>query len=145
LELIKDYDLGINYYPEKTNMVADALSRKKCCNTTFARRMQPELRREIEYLNLGMLSEAKVIMEVESTLEVEIREGQLKDAKLKEIRQLIRDNKISDFSEDSQGTLWLVKRICAPDLKPIKESILKEAHDSVYSIHLDSTKMYKDL
>jgi hypothetical protein len=47
--------------------------------------MQPELRREIKYLNLTMVNEAKVIMEVELTLEAEIREGQLEDAKLKEI------------------------------------------------------------
>jgi hypothetical protein len=39
LELIKDYDLGINYHPEKANVVADALSCKKYCNATFARRM----------------------------------------------------------------------------------------------------------
>jgi hypothetical protein len=32
-----------------------------------------------------------------------------------------------------------------PNLKPIKESILREAHDSAYSIHPGSTKMYKDL
>jgi hypothetical protein len=127
--LTKDYDLGINYHPGKVNVVADALSRKKYCSTSFARRMQPEFRREIEYLNLGMVNEAKVAMEVEPTLEVEIREGQLEEAKLKEIRQLIRDNKTSEFSEDSQGTLWLGKRICVPNLKPIKESILREAHD----------------
>jgi hypothetical protein len=145
LELIKDYDLGINYHPGKANVVADALSRKKYCNETFARRMQPELRREIEYLNLGIVSEAKVTMEVEPTLEVKIQERQFEDAKLKEIRQLIRDNKTSDFSEDSQGTLWLGKLICVPDLKPIKESILREAHDSAYSIHPGSTKMHKDL
>jgi hypothetical protein len=72
-----------------------------------------------------MVSEAKVTMEVEPTLEVEIREGQLEDAKLKEIRQLIRDNKTSDFSEDSQCTIWLGKRICVP-MKPIKELILRE-------------------
>jgi hypothetical protein len=35
LELIKDYDLGINYHPGKANVVADALSLKKYCNTTF--------------------------------------------------------------------------------------------------------------
>jgi hypothetical protein len=99
--LIKDYDLGINYHPGKANVVADALSRKKYCNATFARRIWPELRREIEYLNLGMVNEAKVTMEVEPTLEVEIQEGQLEDAKLKEIQQLIRDNKTNDFSEDS--------------------------------------------
>jgi hypothetical protein len=143
--LIKDYDLRINYHPGKANVVADALSLKKYCNATFARRMQSELRREIEYLNLGMVSEAKVTMKVEPTLEVEIQQGQWEDAKLKEIRQLIRDNKTSDFSEDSQGTLWLGKRICVPNLKPIKESILRKAHDSSYSIHPDSTKMYKDL
>jgi hypothetical protein len=91
LELIKDYDLGINYHLGKANVVADALSCKKYCNRTFARRMPPELRREVEYLNLGMVNEAKVVMEVEPTLEAEIRESQLEDAKLKEIRQLIQE------------------------------------------------------
>jgi hypothetical protein len=43
LELIKDYDLGINYHPRKANVVADALSHKKYCSATFAKMMQPEL------------------------------------------------------------------------------------------------------
>jgi hypothetical protein len=73
--------------------------------------MQPELQREIEYLNLGMVNEAKVTMKVESTLEADVA------------LQLIQDNKTSDFSEDSQGTLWLGKRICIPNLKHIKELI----------------------
>jgi hypothetical protein len=72
LELIKDYHLGINYHLGKANVVADTLSRKKYCNATFARRMQPELRREFKYLNLGTVSEAKVTMDIEPTLEVEI-------------------------------------------------------------------------
>jgi hypothetical protein len=66
-------------------VVADALSRKKYFNATFARTMQPELRREIEHLNLRMVNESKVRMEVEPTLEAEIREGQLEVAKLKKI------------------------------------------------------------
>jgi hypothetical protein len=53
-------------------VVADALSCKKYCNATFAKMMQPELRREIEYLNLTMGNESKVTMEVELTLEAEI-------------------------------------------------------------------------
>jgi hypothetical protein len=124
--LIKDYDLGIYYHPRKANVVADAVSRKKYCNATIARMMQPELRREIEYLNLEMVNESKVIMEVEPALEAEIREGQLEDAKLKEIRRLIRDNKTSDFSEDSQGTLWLGKRICVPNLKTSRSSFTEK-------------------
>jgi hypothetical protein len=62
--LIKDYDLGINYHPEKANVVVDALSHKKYCSAS--RMMQPE------YLNLGMFNEAKMIMEVELTLKAEI-------------------------------------------------------------------------
>jgi hypothetical protein len=88
-----------------------------------------------------MVNESKVRMEVGPTLEVEIREGQLENAKLKEIRQLIRDNKTSDFSEDSQGDLWLRRQICVPNLKHIKELILRETHDSAHSIHSSSTKM----
>jgi hypothetical protein len=61
-----------DYHPGKANVVADALNRKKCCNSTFVRMMQPELRREIEYLNPGLVNESKVRMEVEPTLEAEI-------------------------------------------------------------------------
>jgi hypothetical protein len=122
--LIKDYDLGINYHPGKAIVVPDAWSRRKYYKATFARRMQPELCKEIKYRNLIIVNDATVIMEVEPTLETKIREGQLEDAKLKEIRQLIKDNKTSTFSEDSQGTLWLGKRICVPNLKHLKELIL---------------------
>jgi ribonuclease HI len=69
LELIKDYDLGINYHPGKANVVADALSQRKYCKATFARRMRPELRREIKYLNLAIVNDVAVAMEVEPTLE----------------------------------------------------------------------------
>jgi hypothetical protein len=145
LELIKDYGLGINYHPGKANVVADALSRKKYCNATFAKRIRPELHKEIKYLNLIIVNDATVAMKVEPILEAEIQKGQLEDTELKEIRQLIKDNKTSAFSEDSRDTLCLRKRICVPNLKHLKELILQEAHDSAYSIHLGSTKMYKDL
>jgi hypothetical protein len=109
LELIKDYDLGINYHPGKANVVADALSCKKYCNATFAKRIRTELHKEIKYLNLAITNDTTVAMEVDQTLEAEIRKEQLEDAKLKEIRQLIKDNKTSAFSKDSRGTLRLGK------------------------------------
>jgi hypothetical protein len=107
--LIKDYDLGINYHRGKANVVADALSCKKYCNATFVKRTRPELHGEIKCLILTIVNDATATMEVEPTLKEEIREGQLEEAKLKEIRQLIKDNKTNDFSEDSQGTPWLGK------------------------------------
>jgi len=84
-------------------------------------------------------------MEIEPTLEQEIRKGQLTDAKIKEIKVLISLGKALDFTEDDQGTVWFRKRICVPDIDSLCELILKEAHDSVYSIHPGSTKMYQDL
>jgi hypothetical protein len=35
--------------------------------------------------------------------------------------------------------------MCVPDIPEIKELILKEAHETPYSIHPGSTKMYMDL
>jgi hypothetical protein len=84
-------------------------------------------------------------MEVDSTLEQDIRRGKLDDAKIQEIKEQIKEDKAPVFSVDDQGTLWYKKHIYIPDLKEIRESILREAHDSAYSIHLGSTKMYHDL
>jgi hypothetical protein len=39
LELIKDYDLDIQYHPRKANVLADALSRKSQENMLVARLM----------------------------------------------------------------------------------------------------------
>jgi hypothetical protein len=49
------------------------------------------------------------------------------------------------FSVEEQGTLWYKKHPCVPDVKEIRELILREAYDSAYSIHLGSTKKYHDL
>jgi hypothetical protein len=85
LELIKDYDVRINYHLGKANVLTDALNCKKYRNTTFAGRMRPELRQEIRYLNLAMVNETAMAVEVEPTLEVEIRKTQMEDEKLREI------------------------------------------------------------
>jgi hypothetical protein len=53
LELIKDYDLGINYHPSKANVVADALSRRSHLNMLATRELLLEFCKEFEKLNLG--------------------------------------------------------------------------------------------
>jgi hypothetical protein len=146
LELIKDYDLEIQYHPGKANVVADALSRKGQVNNITTHLMSHKLCWEMEQLNLGMLNNVEAtVMEVESTLEQEIRKGQESDEKIKEIKTLIGLGKAPDFTEDDQGTIWFKKRICVPEIEHLRQLILREAHDSAYSIHPGSTKMYQDL
>jgi hypothetical protein len=146
LELIKDYDLGINYHPGKANVIADALSRKSHVNMLATRELLPEFCKEFEKLNLGWVSSTEVItMEVDSTLEQDIRKRQVEDAKIQEIKEHIEEDKAPRFSVDDQETLWYKKHICVPDVKEIRGLILREAHDSAYSIHPGGTKMYHDL
>jgi hypothetical protein len=77
--LIKDYDVRINYHSRKVNVIADALSHKKYCNA------KAELRQEFGYLNMEMVNETVTTVEMEPTLEAEIRKAQMEDGKLKEI------------------------------------------------------------
>ena len=65
--------------------------------------------------------------------------------KLKEIAENIVIGKALGFRIDENGTLWFEKRICVPEVKAIHDAILRETHESAYSIHPRSTKMYLDL
>jgi hypothetical protein len=52
LELIKDYDLGINYHPRKAKVVADALSQRSHVSQLVLDSMPFELCEEFDKLNL---------------------------------------------------------------------------------------------
>jgi hypothetical protein len=136
--------LDIQYHPGKANVVADALSRKGQVNNVTTYLIPQELCREMEQLNLGMVNNTEAtIMEVESTLEQDIRKGQKSDEKINVIKAHIHLGKTSDFTEDEQGKVWFKKRICVPEIECLRQLILREAHDSTYSIHPRSTKMYQ--
>jgi hypothetical protein len=69
LELIKDYDLGINYHPVKANVVAHALSCRSHVSQLVVDSMPFELCDEFDKLNLRIVTNMEASeMEVGSNL-----------------------------------------------------------------------------
>jgi hypothetical protein len=146
LELINDYDLGINYHHRKANVVADALRRRSHVSQLVVDSMPFELCKEFNKLNLRIVANTEATeMEVGSNLLQEIQKGQVEDEKIQEIKCNIKEEKSPVFSKDEEGVLWYKSRICVPNVKELKDKILREACEFAYSIHLGGNKMYHDL
>ena len=76
LELIKDYDLSVQYHPGKANVVADALSRKSYCHYMTTLNRRPKLAQEVRQLNLQIIPQDTLnVLQVRPTLEGRIKEA----------------------------------------------------------------------
>ncbi|KAK1630621.1 hypothetical protein QYE76_004936 [Lolium multiflorum] len=112
-----------------------------------------ELKKEISQAQIQLwekeahegLSALQVADEMNVNLKNEIIMGQLDDPFIVEEMRRIDEGRPSEFHHGEMGSLWFQKRICVPDIAEIKEVILREAHQTPYSIHPGSTKMYMDL
>jgi hypothetical protein len=108
--------------------------------------MPIELCEEFDKLNLRIVANIEdTEMEVGSNLLQVIRRDQVEDEKIQEIKRNIKKERSPGLSEDEKGVLWYKGRICVPNVKELKDKILREAHESAYSIHLGGNKMYHDL
>jgi hypothetical protein len=104
LEFIKDYDLEIHYHPGKANLVAGALSRKEHVHAAIVAQLPDEIVEDFRRLNLGIVAHTEgVIIEVEPTLEQEIHKGQIGDAKIQEIKDLIMKVEVQNSRKMSKA------------------------------------------
>jgi hypothetical protein len=118
LEVIKDYDLGINYHPIKANMVTDALSRRSHVSQLVMDSMPFELCEEFDKLNLRIVANTEAMeTTMDSSLLQKIQRGQLKDENVQEIECNIKEEKSPCLSEDDECVLWYKGRICVPNIK----------------------------
>ena len=125
LELIKDYDLDIQYHEGKANVVADALSRK-ARHGVNSLVVADELCRDMERLSLEIIKEGTLEgmlsnMSIQPTVFEEIKESQAGDVKLERIKEKIQQGKAVDFKIHEDGSLrykgrWWVPQKCE-DLK----------------------------
>jgi hypothetical protein len=146
LELIKDYDMSLQYHRGKANVVADALSRKSYINGLTAGELPEDLCEQFKELRMEIVPEGFLAsLEVQPTLMDKIKEAQKLDKEIDKIKRNMSKGKAKGFHKDEQGIVWFEKRVCVPQDPELRKLILQEAHDSPYSIHPRNTKMYMDL
>ena len=135
MELIKDYDCVIDYHPGKANVVVDALSRKSI--------------QTLRALNAHLsLSDDGTVVEkliARPSLLNQVLEAQKKDEKIAVIVSQIGNGKEIVFTVNEDGVLYYKDRVCVLDCDDLRKSILEEALNGSFAIHLGSTKMYQDL
>ena len=98
LELIKDYNLDLQYHPGKANVVVDALSRKAHYNVVRQKTHQPELAQELKHLNLHIVKQGMVnTLVVQPSLEEQIGQAQKEDPYLTTMKNNTSNGKAPGF------------------------------------------------
>ncbi|KAA3470474.1 DNA/RNA polymerases superfamily protein [Gossypium australe] len=135
LELLKDYELVIDYHPGKATVVADALSRKSLCALQ-------DMSTQIDLCDNGsVLAELKV----RSMFIRQICDAQKSDDEMIAKRAQCDLNSDPEYRVDSDDYLRFRDWICVPRNSKLIQMILNEAHNSRLTAHPGSTKMYNDL
>jgi hypothetical protein len=117
-------------------MVADTFSHRSHVSQLVVDSMPFELCEEYDKLNLRIVANTEATeMEVGSNLLQVIQRGQVEDKNIQEIKCNIKEEMSPGFSEDEEGVLWYKGRNCVPNVKELKDKILREGHESAYSIH----------
>ncbi|XP_052172189.1 uncharacterized protein LOC127788117 [Diospyros lotus] len=148
MELLKDYDCTIQYHHGKSNVVADALSKKE--TTCVVRMMVAEwkLVEAFSLMTVGVVSRGNsayaASLTLQPELENQIRQAHIEDSRIKMwVDEHGRAKKL-EF-EVRENILRFQGRIYVPHVRELRQAILGEVHRSRYSIYPGATKMYQDL
>ena len=55
---------------------------------------------------------------------------------------MVRDGDKTDFSVKEVESLYFQNRLCVPNDKELKKKLLFEAHNTIFTMHLEGNKMY---
>ena len=136
--MFKDYDCIIDYHLGKANVVAvvaNALSRKIVAALS------------LQHNDWRLAEDGSLLAQLKGQLVLKqmIIDAQKKDEELKKKVQLVIDNDKIDFSVRDDGSFYFQNRLCVPTDNKMKEELLHEAHNSVFTMHPRGNKIYQDL
>ena len=150
--MMNDYDMNVHYHTGKANVVADGLSRMSMGSTTDAQNEKYELVKDVHRLaRLGVRQvdstngDVSVNPSSESSLVVEVKQGQHLDFVLKELKDSVLMKMNETFALGRDRILRYQDGLSVTDADDFRTKIVEEDHGSRYSIHLGSTKMHHDL
>ncbi|GKB84467.1 putative nucleotidyltransferase, ribonuclease H [Tanacetum coccineum] len=124
IELFSDYECEIRYHPGKTNVVADALSRKE--------RLKPRRVRAMA-------------MTIQTRMREKIHAAQSEAFKQENILAESLHGLNQQMEKKEDESLYFMDRIWVPLVRGVRTVIMDKAHKSKYSVHPGADKMYHDL
>lgn len=112
LELICDYDLTIQYYPLKANVVADALSKTGVPNIVMP------LVTDLECMGVSFCyagtEHRETQLLIHSPIFKRVREARKHDRLIQEVRKRIANGRPREFSIDEHDVVRFRGRLCVP-------------------------------
>ena len=81
---------------------------------------------------------------IQPTLIEKIKSSQVDDTQIVKIIE-VQKGKRPEFNVSNDGVLRFGNRLCMPNDFALKKEIMEEAHCTPYSMHLGSTKMYREI
>ncbi|XP_042016165.1 zinc finger and BTB domain-containing protein 11-like [Salvia splendens] len=71
--------------------------------------------------------------------------AQRRDEALEKLRLKLRMSKRENYQEEADNALMFEERLCVHNQEELRNELMSEAHDTPYTAHTGSTKMYQDL
>src|ERR1041385_3175629 len=110
--------------PAKSNVMADALSRKSYCNNLMLQQCQPLIHEEFCKVNLEIVPHGYLsTLVAKSTLEDQIIVSQSRARGVRRIKENIASGVAKCFSTDSKGTVFFENRLVVPKNKDLRQII----------------------
>ena len=84
-------------------------------------------------------------LKAEPELKLLLVKAQKEDLQLQQVMQTIQEGKQTDYVMREGEGLYFKDRLCVPANDELKKQLLHEAHNTLFTMHPGSNKMYRDL